>query len=300
MIPGMEQTKAKVPDYRHYFNPLLRSLRTLGGSAGNEELDTRIAEDMKLSEDVLSVPHSETRPGLSEVGYRIAWARTYLKKAGLITNSERGVWSLTPEGMKTESVDERKLAREVQEAVKLTRGTEPREAREKEEEGEEAEFEDEPTQGVAWKEQLLATLNEMPPDAFERLSQRLLRESGFVEVRVTGRTGDEGIDGIGLLRLGGVLTFHVIFQCKRYKKAVTPTVVRDFRGAMVGRTDKGLVIITSYFTRKAVEEATRAGAPPIDLIDGEQLADLLRKLKLGVSTEMVEKVTVNPEFFKTV
>lgn len=140
----------------------------------------------------------------------------------------------------------------------------------------------------------------MSPAAFERLSQRLLRESGFVEVKVTGRSGDGGIDGVGIVRLGGLLGFPVLFQCKRYQGSVGPGVIRDFRGAMIGRADRGLVITTGTFSRDAKIEATRDGAPPIDLVDGEQLLDKLKELRLGVTIKMVEQVSALPEFFNEI
>ncbi|HET6414310.1 MAG TPA: restriction endonuclease [Anaeromyxobacter sp.] len=283
-----------VPDYTRYFNPVLQALRALGGSASIEELNARVGQEMKLSEDVLAVPHDPERGGQSEVAYRIAWARTYLKVGGLITNSERGVWSLTPEGIKTTHVDEKALARE----VKLKRrGTRPREDQDPDEMSE-AGSDASPAGHRDWQHEALDVLHDLPATAFERLCQRVLRESGFVEVTVTGRSGDSGIDGVGLLRLQDVITFHVIFQCKRWRHPVDPATVRDFRGAMVGRTDKGLIMTTSYFTREALREATRDGAPPIDLIDGEQLVALLKKLRLGVRTEMVERVTVERRWFE--
>lgn len=203
--------------------------------------------------------------------------------------------------MKAGHIDEKKLAREVQAqrrgASRRGRGGEDVGDTELEPE-EHGENEDEHRPN--WKHELLETMFAMPPDAFERLCQRILRESGFVEVRVTGQTSDKGIDGIGLLRLQGVLSFHVIFQCKRWREPVGAPTIRDFRGAMVGRTDKGLVMTTSYFTAEAVREATRDGAPAIDLIDGEQLVALLRKLKLGVATEVVERVTIDRDWFKTI
>ncbi len=139
----------------------------------------------------------------------------------------------------------------------------------------------------------------MPPDAFERLVQRLLRESGFIQVEVTGRSGDGGVDGQGIMRLAGLLSFHVIFQCKRYQGSVGAGQVRDFRGAMVGRADKALLITTGNFTKDAVREATRDGAPAIDLIDGDMLLDKLKELDLGVSTKqvLVEEVAIEPEWF---
>lgn len=153
---------------------------------------------------------------------------------------------------------------------------------------------------ASWRETLMATLLEMPPDAFERLCQRLLRESGFIQVEVTGRSGDGGIDGHGLVRLAGLISFPVIFQCKRYRNTISSSIVRDFRGAMVGRADKGLIITTGSFTRDAGLEATRDGAPPIDLIDGEQLIDKLKDLRLGVMTKQVEVVEVNTEWFSAI
>ena len=138
---------------------------------------------------------------------------------------------------------------------------------------------------------------EVSADAFERLTQRLLRESGFVQVEVTGRTGDGGIDGKGIAKIHGFMSFHVIFQCKKYQGSVSAGDIRDFRGAMVGRADKGLFITTGTFTPAAVKEATRDGAPPIDLVDGEQLAEKLKEFQLGIKTEMIEKVTLDKDWF---
>lgn len=140
-------------------------------------------------------------------------------------------------------------------------------------------------------------LQKSTPDAFERLAQRLLREAGFIKVEVTGKSGDGGIDGIGVLRLT-LLSFQVLFQCKRYQGSVGAAAIRDFRGAMVGRSDKGLFITTGTFTSDAKREATRDGAPAIDLIDGDQLCDLMKQLKLGVQIEMVEKAIVQPAWFE--
>jgi restriction endonuclease Mrr len=147
-----------------------------------------------------------------------------------------------------------------------------------------------------WQDQLLDCLLRMKPAAFERLCQRILKDSGFIKVEITGRSGDGGIDGIGVLRLN-LLSFHVLFQCKRWKGSVGASAIRDFRGAMVGRTDKGLVITTGTFTTDARKEATRDGAPAIDLVDGEKLCELLKSLKIGVSTRLVEHVLVEQDAF---
>lgn len=158
-----------------------------------------------------------------------------------------------------------------------------------------------PDEMLPWRAELHILLTqELTPDAFERLIQRLLRESGFIQVEVTGRAGDGGIDGKGIARIHGIMSFHVVFQCKRYQGVVGAPHVRDFRGATVGRADKGLFITTGTFSRDAIKEATRDGATPIDLIDGDQLVEKLRELRLGVKVEMVEQVTIEAEWFKSI
>ncbi|MEM7399117.1 MAG: restriction endonuclease [Pseudomonadota bacterium] len=156
--------------------------------------------------------------------------------------------------------------------------------------------EDEEPDEQDWREQLLDVMRSLEPDAFERLAQRLLRESGFTKVEVTGRSGDGGIDGTGVLRVN-LLSFHVLFQCKRYSGTVGAGVVRDFRGAMVGRADKGLIITTGTFSPDAKREATRDGAPALDLVDGDTLCDLLKQLGIGVSVKQVEEVEIDKSAF---
>jgi len=156
-------------------------------------------------------------------------------------------------------------------------------------------------QELDWQQQLHGILTKkLSPAAFERLVQRVLREAGFTQVEVTGRSGDGGIDGKGIARIHGLMSFHVLFQCKRYSGSVGPGEIRDFRGAMVGRADKGLFITTGTFTPAAVREATRDGAPPIDLVDGTEFANKLRELRVGITTQTVELVQVDEAWFDTV
>ena len=275
-----------VPKYDELFNPLLDSLRALGGSASIQEQEDEVASLLKLSEKDLAEIHRGNRTKFS---YRLAWARNYLKRYGLIDNSSRGVWALTAEGHKANKVDRVEIKRFV---VALDR---------KEQKEHQPEEKTPETEALSWEEKLLECVRQMAPDAFERLSQRLLRESGFIQVEVTGRSGDGGIDGKGVVRVGGLLSFHMIFQCKRFKGSVGSSVIRDFRGAMIGRTDKGLMITTGTYTAEARREAQRDGAPPIDLIDGEALVQKLKELELGVSVRqrIVEDITVVPEFFQS-
>ncbi len=240
---------------------------------------------MGLPEETQNLPHGNGPR--TEVGYRLLWARTYLRKVGAIQNSERGVWSITTAGRALTESDMKKVVPQVREIDRKGRSRHEPDAPAPD--GDQSE---EP-----WQDQLLSVLQAMSPDGFERLAQRILRESGFIKVEVKGKSGDGGVDGIGILRVN-LLSFQVFFQCKRYKDSVSAGAIRDFRGAMVGRTDKGLLITTSRFTPDAKREATRDGAPQIELIDGEQLCGLLKELKLGLRTEMVERVNVIPEAFK--
>lgn len=277
-------------------NPTLDALRRLGGSASVTELLEQVIEDLRLPQELVEHPHVG-RGNRTEVEYRLAWSRTYLKKYGLIENSSRGVWSLTPRGAESNKANPRDVVRFVreQDARERQGRVEKTEVSSLRQEGEDAEEET-----SLWRGTLMATLLNMPPDAFERLCQRLLRESGFIQVEVTGRSGDGGIYGHGVVRVAGLLSFPVIFQRKRYRNTVSAGAVRDFRGAMVGRADKGLIVTTGSFTPAASHEATRDGAPPIDLIDGEQLMDKLRDLKLGVETKQVELVEVNTDWFTSI
>lgn len=285
-----------VPSHDQLFNPTLRALRELGGSASITELLDQVINILGPPTEVVEQPHNGKR-NQTELEYRLAWARTYLKKYGLVHNSERGVWALTPRGHEAGTVDPQAVNRFVREqSVRERQGR--TDSTEIDERRTEPETEQEETD--SWRETLMATLLQMSPDAFERLCQRLLRESGFIQVEVTGRSGDGGIDGHGLVRLAGLISFPVIFQCKRYRDTISSSTVRDFRGAMVGRADKGLIITTGRFTHGASSEATRDGAPPIDLIDGEQLIDKLKDLRLGIATRQVEVVEVNTEWFSAI
>ena len=276
-----------IPTFDQMMNPLIHAVKQLGGSGTIEEIDDKVAEQMNLSDEQLEVLHNPERGGQTEISYRLGWTRTYLRKYGVLENSSRGVWALTPKGRQLEKVNPSEVKRFVRE--------EDKKARAKITDGEISEDDVE----LSWREELLSTLQKMDPSAFERLVQRLLRESGFIQVEVTGKSGDGGVDGKGIMRLGGLLSFHVIFQCKRYSGSVGSNHVRDFRGAMVGRADKGLLITTGNFTRDAEREATRDGAPAIDLIDGDLLIDKLKELSLGVETKTVqrEQVEIDQDWF---
>jgi restriction system protein len=287
----------KVPTFDQLMNPLVRALKALGGSGSIEEIYDKVIELERLPDDVITQPHDPEKSNDTEVGYRLAWARTYLKKYGLLENSSRGIWSLAATAKQVKELNPQEVVR----AVKALGKKEGESKAAKLKVSEPADENEEISEEQQWKQKLHAMLTQtLTPAAFERLVQRVLRESGFTRVEVTGRSGDGGIDGRGIARIHGLMSFHILFQCKRYKGSVGPGEIRDFRGAMVGRADKGMFITTGTFTPAAVKEATRDGAPPIDLLDGNEFADKLKELKLGVRTESVEVVSIEDQWFENV
>jgi len=249
-------------------------LTELGGSGSNDEINNKVIDILQLPEELLNKMHKNFNQ--TEFEYQMAWVRTMLKNQGLIENSKRGVWAIKANQEinipKYKIVFDKSLAKKIDEEI---------------------------TDDEEWRQKLLNVISEnLSPNAFERLVQRILREKGFSQVEVKGRTGDGGIDGVGIAKINGILSFHIIFQCKRYKGKVGAKDMRDFRGAMVGRTDKGLFITTGMFTRDAIAEASRDGAPVIDLIDGDLLVEKLKELGLGVSVEFKEEVTIDEDWFK--
>jgi restriction system protein len=260
-----------------YFGPLLDALRGLGGSGTPDEVVERIARDLNIPDDVQDelLPSGEPR-----FRNQVAWARFYLVREGLLDSSKRGVWSLTERGRSTTLSPA--AARELfLKWVRVFR--ERRRAKsERPEPPEEVVAETVTTVSADYRTAALDVLLRLSAKGFERLAQRLLREAGFNHVIVTGRSGDGGIDGYGTLQINPLVSFKVLFQCKRYETSVSPSHVRDFRGAMMGRADKGIILTTGTFTTEARREASRDGVPPIELIDGEKLIDMLANFELGL------------------
>jgi restriction system protein len=277
--------------YDDLFNPTLTAIKNLGGSGSVSEIEEQVIGILNLTEDAINEIHRESTTKLT---YRLAWARNYLKRYELIENSSRGVWALSEKGQKTDKVDQEKVKKAVVKKDKEQRINKTK----IEKGGPDLEDKTDEVEEFGWQDKLIETMKGVDPDQFERLCQRLLRELGFVNVEVTGRTNDGGIDGKGIIKLGGVLSYRVVFQAKRYQGSVSSSTIRDFRGAMSGRADKGLVLTTGSFTREAKKEATRDGATPIDLIDGNEFAERLKELNLGVSVEMVEDVKIKADWFK--
>ena len=269
-----------------YFGPLLDALRELGGSGAKSEVVEQIAHDLKVPEKVQNELLDSGAPRFQN---QVAWARFYLSREGIVESSKRGVWSLSEKGWNTHLTFDQ--ARSI--FLKWVRVFAAERKRKKAElvagEGEE-QAPEKAESPISYRDRIAEILIALPPAGFERLCQRLLREAGFVQVSVTGRSGDGGIDGHGTLQVNPLVSFKVLFQCKRFRLSVSAPHVRDFRGAMQGRADKGIILTTGAFTSDARREATRDGAPPIELVDGSKLVDMFTELELGVRPVLAYEV----------
>lgn len=280
----------KGPDFIKYIVPIIEILKELGGSGNPSEITDLIIEKYNISEDELNL---KNKNGGSTVKNRIAWARFYLVKGGVLDSSKRGVWSLKSNYYEIINLND------VNAFFKKTHEQfEKKDDQEKSKNKEnllDLEIE-EKVDDESYRENILILLKELPSAGFEKLCQRLLRESGFSHVKVTGKSGDGGIDGYGVLELNPLMSFKVLFQSKRYKEVVTTDKVRDFRGSMAGRADKGIIITTGRFTQEAKNEAVRDGVPPIELVDGEKLVTMFEKLEFGLIPRTVYDIDL--DFFK--
>lgn len=286
----MKKKNLEGAQFVKFFGPVLAALQKLGGSGKPDEVVERIATDLGLSDEEQNdlLPSGESR-----FRNQVAWARFYLVREGLVGSSKRGVWNLTEQGQTTTLTNAQ--AREIfLRWVKIFQEQRKAKAAETEPIAEQV-AEGTGTPSKDYRAETLELLLGLPPAGFERLSQRLLREARFTQVNVTGQSGDGGIDGYGTLQINPLVSMKVLFQCKRYTKSVSPSHVRDFRGAMAGRADKGIIVTTGTFTAEARREASRDGVSPIELIDGERLIDMLESLELGLNP--VTTYEVNHAFF---
>lgn len=265
--------QSKGPEFIRFFCPIIQVMRNLGGSGTASEIVDRSLEVAQITE---AEQQAVNKNGLSRVKNQVHWARQYLVWAGYLGSSKWGVWSLTDKGM---SVD--LTAFNALDTFKSIQANRPKKAKESGTQQLDGSIPDE-EEPKDHRTALLEVIRSLSPGGFERLTQRLLRESGFQQVTVTGKSGDGGIDGIGTLKVNPFVSFNVLFQCKRYQGAVTPSQVRDFRGAMMGRADKGLIITTGTFTLDAKKEARRDGVPPIELVDGDTLVEMFEQHELGL------------------
>ena len=288
------------PTYTELIIPTYDALKQLGGSGTNNEIYERVIVNLNLSDEVLDEPHLGSL-NQSEVEYQLAWARTYLKNYGIIVNSARSVWSITSEYASELTVSAKEIV-----AFTVQKNAKKREMAKSNDkpDGKMDKLEDDidsnddvefPDEVKPWRQQLANVLQNMDPYGFERLSQRLLRECGFTQVSVTKKSGDGGIDGTGKLKINGIVSFNVAFQCKRYKGLVSSGDIRDFRGSLTTDIEKGIFITTGSFSKAAKDEATTPGKKQIDLIDGEEFISKLAEYSIGVKE--VKTYEIDEDFF---
>lgn len=278
----------KGPEFLKYINPVLSALQANGGAGDSSDIIEQVIEKLGITESELE---ETTSNGQSRIRNQIQWARFYLFKAGLIDNAQRGIWRLTNEGLEIKLNDNGvyELFKKVQDTVKKPNTTSPKKI--------EPKFENIPTEDEEHSIGLIHLIQSLTASGFEKLCKRLLTEIGINEIAITGGSGDQGIDGKGVVKLNDVVSLNIVFQCKRYKETVSPHHVRDFRGAMQGRGEKGLIITTGRFTKEAKAEASRDGVTPIELIDGNRLVELFEKYRLGLKPVTVFEI--DQEFFKS-
>lgn len=288
------------PTYTELIIPTYDALKQLGGSGTNNEIYEKVIANLCLSDEVLDEPHLGSL-NQSEVEYQLAWARTYLKNYGIVVNSARSVWSITSEYVSGLTVSAKEIV-----AYTVKKNAQKREmAKNNEMQNNQAEKPEDdiasndevefPDEVKPWRQQLANVLQNMDPYGFERLSQRLLRECGFTQVSVTKKSGDGGIDGIGKLKINGIVSFNVAFQCKRYKGLVSSGDISDFRGSLTTDIEKGIFITTGSFSKAAKDEATTPGKKQIDLIDGEEFISKLAEYSIGVKE--VKAYEIDEDFF---
>lgn len=279
---------ASIPNYAALIEATYVALKQLGGSGRNDEINKAVYSILNISDEVLDILHTG-RTSLSEIDYRLAWARTLLKNYGAITNSARRVWTISSEFADIDAVD----GAMVEKCRNISNHTAEKGAAEVLEP--DSMDSDAPQDTETWRQRVFNILIHMDPYAFERLAQRVLRECGFTDVIVTKSSGDGGIDGYGKLKINGIISFNIAFQCKRYQGVVGSPEIRDFRGSLTKNIEKGVFITTGTFSKAAQEEAENPGKQQIDLINGEDFIDMLADYSIGLTE--VKDYEIDEEFF---
>ena len=296
---------SRVPRYTQLIEPTFQALKELGGSGKNDEILDQIIADLNITDDIADIQH-KGRTNKSELSYQADWARTYLRIYGIIENSARSVWSIKPDFVSVAHLDEKAIVDAVTKETRERRTEKKKQPSRSGNGNIEKPEDDDPTNDYSefpdelkpWREQLADILQNMDPYGFERLAQRVLRECGFSQVEVTKKSGDGGIDGTGKLKINGIFSFNVAFQCKRYSGLVGAPAIRDFRGSLTTNIEKGVLITTGAFTKAAREEAASPGKQQIDLVDGEDFINMIAEYGIGVKE--VKTYEIDESFFKKI
>jgi restriction system protein len=290
--------QAGLPDWDTLLWVTLQTLREMSMPVTVDEVAVAVSDRLHLTDEQRAIPSHDPRKNL--IRFQIGFVVSHLKGMGALDQPRRRYYSLTDDGRQiteSEMLQRKRLHDErIRERRRLRKEREAKEAIPADGSSDDIP----PGYEVDWQQELLDQLKNISPTAFEHLAAALLRSASFDDVEVTGRSSDGGIDGIGTYRPSGLISFHTAFQCKRYQGSVGASTIRDFRGSFIGRADRGIIVTTGYFTRDARAEASRSGANPVDLIDGEALCDLLKEHQLGVrvTQRMVEDITIDDAYFE--
>lgn len=288
---------ARIPRYSKLLTPTFLALKELGGSGSNDEILNQIIKDLNLPDEVVDIAHLGNQ-NMTELAYQAAWARTYLKIFGAIENSARSVWSITKGFSSASEVDAKSVVQHVNKLKQRKHESKNAEAFKPEDDNTSNDDYEYPDEAKPWRVHLSEILKNMDPYGFERLAQRVLRECGFTQVEVTKKSGDGGIDGTGKLKINGIFSFNVAFQCKRYNDLVGAGAIRDFRGSLTTDIEKGVLITTGTFSKAAKDEASNPGKQQIDLIDGEEFINKIAEYGIGVRE--VKTYEIDEEFFSKI
>jgi restriction system protein len=280
----------KTPQKEQLVKPTFEALLKLGGSGTNNEITETVIRLLELTNEQVDEPQNG-HPSMTKLEYELAWARTYLKKAGVINRAGYCLWEITPHYMKGKAIDLATIIKAGKNVPAPSVALPIDNIEMNEDTFNEAD--------EKWREEISNIIKKMDPYGFERLSMRLLRECGFDEVSVTKKSGDGGIDGFGILKINDLFSLHIAFQCKRYgEKKISADDIRQFRGTLPANIERGIFITTGGYTQAAVDEAKRPDAKNIDLINGEQFIDKLAEYEIGC--KKITTYIINRDFFDSI
>ena len=294
-----------IPSKSDLLYPVLEAVRRLGGTAPVAKIEAAVVAAEGFSEEQLSVAKPNNR---STILSRMAWARTDLKRAGLLDNLDKGVWSVTPLGGRAPRPDVFDLTGTVV-------------AKRPPESSDDVVSETVPPSGFVpnaddraealkrgladWHQRvsngLLEQVLEAPPDRLERIILDLLEAMGYTsrggKVERLGGAGDGGVDGVVIDDPLGIRRLYC--QAKRYAlhRQVGPHDIREFIGALdIKSRQEGVFVSTSDFTAQARETAERS-SKHIRLINGTELTELMVKHGIGTTVHNFTVHEIDPGYF---
>jgi restriction system protein len=294
-----------IPTYEECMLPFLKELAD-GQPHRMKDIVNRLADVFALTpeERAATIPS-----GHLTIANRVGWARTYLRKAGLIAPTKRGVHIITDAGRDVLRESPRRIDSDY-----LERYESFREFRNKHktaepvatsEQGESAATPDEAI-AAAYEQlqsevasQLLDTLKQCEPYFFEQVVVRLLQAMGYgiPGSQVTPRSRDGGIDGV--IHEDKLGLDAVCIQAKRWDGTVGRRTVQEFVGSMdLHRSRKGVILTTGQFSADALDYVQRIEGKKVVLIDGDRLCRLMMDYKIGVTIRQTyEILDMSQDFF---